>query len=60
MSAAINRALEEILRAERMKELSAEIYAALKSAEPLLRYRDSFLHGQVVTLISRIEGWPTK
>jgi Tfp pilus assembly protein PilX len=57
MSAASQRALEEHLRAERMSELSAEIYAALKAAEPLLRDRDSFLHGEVVTLIAKIEGW---
>jgi hypothetical protein len=57
MSAASQRALEEILRAERIKDLSEEIYAALKASEPLLRYRDSFLHGRVLTLIAQIEGW---
>lgn len=60
MSAASQRALEEHLRRERMSELSAEIYAALKASEPLLRYRDSFLHEQVTALIAKIEGWPVK
>ena len=54
---ASQRALEEILRRDRMSELSGEIYAALKAAEPLLRYRDAFLHEQVRNLIARIEGW---
>jgi hypothetical protein len=60
MSAASQRALEEILRAERIKDLSEEIYSALKAAEPLLRYRDAFLHEQVRNLIAKIEGWKTK
>jgi hypothetical protein len=58
MSTMNRHAIEEMLRRDRMSELSAEIYAALKAAEPLLKYRDSFLHGQVMTLIAKIEGWP--
>ena len=60
MSAASNRALEEILRRERMRELSEEIYGALKEAEPLLEWRNSFLHDRVRNLIAQIEGWKTK
>jgi hypothetical protein len=58
MSAMNRHAIEEMLRRDRMSELSAEIYSALKQAEPLLRYRDAFLHEQVRNLIARIEGWP--
>jgi hypothetical protein len=60
MSAASQRALEEILRAERIKDLSEEIYSALKEAEPLLQWRNSFLHDRVRNLIAQIEGWKTK
>lgn len=58
MSAASQRALEEHLRAERMSELSAEIYAALKESAPILEWRNHDLYEKVVKLIARIEGWP--